>query len=499
MEILDRMISYEKSFLEALNSLSIDERIVLSRLRYGGGKMPLIKDFRSVGIPVGGFSIKKPVVTLALIIANTLIYVVTSYENFFIEISDYWVSLGGFVPSLVETPSQWYRILTSMFLHADLFHVFFNMYFLYLFGRAVENALGRSRFLILYLASGIIASVFHTAFSFIGGLTAYVIPAIGASGAISGVLGAYLIFYPGTYLLAGFGLMFPIFFRVKAAYYLVFWFATQVFYGFTKMGGSTAVFAHAGGFVAGIALLPLLADKERIVQFRIFRLFGLLSYLEPVHLKTKGLGYFSKMIFITLLILLAGGAVYALWMTPASNTIKLAVIQYNCGGIPYIDYVGIQLPELESRIAEVSLDTTRILLNRLNAARLLYNEDNSNREVFLENWNLQLPVKVRVGSTVKVVNVTTTIHSFNGRYDSEGFLTYGEGSLTTKAINIVLYGPRYLLTEGDPLDYGFKMTSTTVNLTNLTKYMGALSLLIVSGAIFTTVSKDKDLTLIEEA
>ncbi|MEM2287205.1 MAG: rhomboid family intramembrane serine protease, partial [Thermoproteota archaeon] len=380
-------------------------------MRHGDDKIRLIKDLRSMGVPIGGFSIKKPVVTLALIIANTLMYVVTSYENFFIGISDYWVSLGGFVPSLIETPSQWYRILTSMFLHADLFHIFFNMYFLYLFGRAVENALGKLRFLILYLISGIIASVFHTAFSFIGGPTAYAIPAIGASGAISGVLGAYLIFYPGTYLLAGFGFPFPIFFRVKASYYLIFWFATQVFYGFTKMGGSTAVFAHAGGFIAGIALLPILVDKEMVAQFRIFRLFSLIPYLTPTHLKTRGLGYFSKAILITLLVSLGGGAIYALSIPSNYENIRLVVIQYNCNGFPYVDYVGIQLPDLEPQIASISLDNTRILFNRLNAAGLLYNEENSNEEVFLENWSSRLPVKVKIGSEVRVFNVTTTIHS----------------------------------------------------------------------------------------
>jgi len=451
-----------------------------------------------MGVPIGGFSIKKPVVTLALIIANTLMYVVTSYENFFIGISDYWVSLGGFVPSLIETPSQWYRILTSMFLHADLFHIFFNMYFLYLFGRAVENALGKLRFLILYLISGIIASIFHTAFSFIGGPTAYAIPAIGASGAISGVLGAYLIFYPGTYLLAGFGFPFPIFFRVKASYYLIFWFATQVFYGFTKMGGSTAVFAHAGGFIAGIALLPILVDKEMVAQFRIFRLFSLIPYLTPTHLKTRGLGYFSKAILITLLVSLGGGAIYALSIPSNYENIRLVVIQYNCNGFPYVDYVGIQLPDLEPQIASISLDNTRILFNRLNAAGLLYNEENSNEEVFLENWSSRLPVKVRIRSEVRVFNVSTTIHSFIGNYDSKGFLIYGEGSLTTRAVNIFLYGQRYLLTEGDLLEYGFKMTSITVNPTTITKYTGALSLPIIFGAMLTAIVKDKDLTLIEE-
>ncbi|MEM3713277.1 MAG: hypothetical protein QXR97_07055, partial [Thermoproteota archaeon] len=135
---------------------------------------------------------------------------------------------------------------------------------------------------------------------------------------------------------------------------------------------------------------------------------------------------------------------------------------------------------------------------RLNSAGLLYNEENSNGEVFLENWSSQLPVKVRIGSEIRVFNVTTTIHSFIGNYDSKGFLMYGEGSLTTKAVSILLYGQRYLLAEGDPLEYVFKMTSVTVNLINLTKYTGTISLLIIFGAMLTAVIKDKDLTLIEE-
>ncbi|MDW8033664.1 MAG: rhomboid family intramembrane serine protease [Nitrososphaerota archaeon] len=459
----------------------------------------LLKDLRrSIGIPINELRLKKPIVTLALIITNILVYMITSFENFFIEISDYWVSRAGFVPSLIETPSQWYRFLTSMFLHADLFHILFNMYFLYLFGRAVENALDRSRFLTLYLTSGIVASLFHIAFSFIGGPTTYAIPAIGASGAISGVLGAYLIFYPGTYLLAGFSILFPIFFRVKASYYLIFWFATQVFYGFTKMGGSTAVFAHAGGFITGIALLPLLTDRERIAQFRFFRFFSLLPYLTTTDLKSRGLGYFSKVVLTTVLILLASGAVYAIFLPPIYDSIKLAIIQYNYDGISYSDYIGVQLPDLESQISNIPLDTTRILLNRLNAARLLYNEDNSNREVFLEDWSSQLPVKVRIGSTVRVVNVTTTIHRFSGKYGEEGFLKYGEGSLTTRAVNIVFYGQRYSLIEGDPLNYDFKMSSMTVNPTTLTKYTGVLSILLILGAMFTVISRDKDLFLIGE-
>jgi len=127
---------------------------------------------RSLGIPMGSPTVFKarPRATIIIILVNVLIYVLTSYENFFIETSDYWVSICGFIPSLAETPSQWYRVFTSMFLHADFFHILFNMYFLYVFGRAVESILGKSRFLLLYLAAGIFASIFHTAFSFIGGL-----------------------------------------------------------------------------------------------------------------------------------------------------------------------------------------------------------------------------------------------------------------------------------------------------------------------------------------
>ncbi len=453
-----------------------------------------------MGIPVGGPSLlKKPVVTLVIIIVNVLAYVVTSYENLFTEIGDYWVSLGGFVPSLIENPSQWYRIFTSMFLHADLFHIFFNMYFLYLFGRAVESVLGKSRFLILYFASGIVASLFHTAFSFIGGPSAYVIPAIGASGAISGVLGAYLILYPGTYLLAGFGFPFPIFFRVKASYYLIFWFATQVFYGFTRAAGSTAVFAHAGGFVAGIAFLPIVVDRERVIQFRILRLFNILPYLTPAHLKTMGLGFFSKIVLTILFASLAGGVTYALLESLSYKGIKSTIIQYDCGGISYMGYAGFQLPDLETQISLISLDTTRILLNRLNAAKLLYDTNNSNREIFLENWSSKLPVKIRIGSTVDYVSVTTTIYGFRGSYDEDGFLTYGEGGLTTRAVNIVLYGQRYSIVEGDLLTYSFRIVSQSVNIERLTKYTGILSLPMILWAVFTVVKKDRELALIEEA
>ncbi|MEM2087048.1 MAG: rhomboid family intramembrane serine protease [Thermoproteota archaeon] len=455
----------------------------------------------SFGIPMGsptGFK-TKPTATIIIILVNVLIYVLTSYESFFIETSDYWVSMGGFIPSLIETPFQWYRVFTSMFLHADFFHILFNMYFLYVFGRAVESILGKLRFLLLYLTAGVAASIFHTAFSFLGGLSAYTVPAIGASGAISGILGAYLILYPGTYLVVGWGfILLPMFFRIKAAYYIIFWFATQVIYGFTRTAGSTAVFAHAGGFVMGIALLPLLADKRRIAMFRMLRAYSLLPYLMPINLKTRGLGFFSKTIITVFMVLLLAGAAYASSGLAVQGTIKSTTIQYTCEGVSYVDYVGIQLPDLESQIASVSLDTTRILLNRLNAAELLYNTTNSNGEIVLSGKSTGLPVMVRVGSTVSIVNVNTTVHYFIGTYDSDGFLSSGEGNLTTRAVSIVLYGQLYRIVESEPINYVFKVASQTVDLTGLTRYMGALSASTALAALFVVVKKDGELTLVEE-
>lgn len=455
----------------------------------------------SFGIPMGsptGFK-SKPTATIIIILVNVLIYVLTSYESFFIETSDYWVSIGGFIPSLIETPFQWYRVFTSMFLHADFFHILFNMYFLYVFGRAVESILGKLRFLLLYLTAGVAAPIFHTTFSFLGGFSAYTVPAIGASGAISGILGAYLILYPGTYLVVGWSLiLLPMFFRIKAAYYIIFWFATQVIYGFTKTAGSTAVFAHAGGFIMGIALLPLLADKRRIAMFRMLRAYSLLPYLMSINLKTRGLGFFSKAITTVFMVLLLAGAAYASSGFAVQGTIKSTTIQYTCEGAPYADYVGIQLPDLESQIASVSLDTTRILLNRLNAAGMLYNTANSNRQIILSSKSTGLPVMVRMGSTVRIINVNTTIHYFIGAYDSDGFLSSGEGNLTTRAVSIVLYGQLYRIVESEPINYVFKVVSQTVDLTGLTRRMGALSASIALVALFVVVKKDGELTLVEE-
>lgn len=456
---------------------------------------------RSLGVPMGRYAhIKtRPIATFALIIVNVAVYAITSYQRFFMEISDYWVSAGGFVPSLIAVPTQLYRILSSMFLHADFFHILFNMYFLYLFGRAVEDVLGRWRFLALYLASGVAASIFHTAFSFLGGATAYVIPAIGASGAISGVLGAYLILFPGTSLVMAWPILyFPVFFRMKAAYYLIFWFATQVIYGYARLGGSTAVFAHAGGFIAGIALLPLVVSRERIIQFRLARqqaLFPAYVIFTPAPARSAGLGRTTKTVMAVLLASLLFGAAYASSGLSIRGDIKSATIQYSFEGIPYMDYVGFQLANLEGQLASVSLDETRILLNRLYAAKLLYDKDKADHDVSLTNWNTTLLMRVG-GRPATVVAVELAVISFNGKYDGDGFLSHGTGELETQVILIDYYGRPSV--SDYMVHYSFELASRTVNLTYITQYAGFLALVATAFALAVVLTKDRDLTLIGE-
>lgn len=348
---------------------------------------------------------RKPAATLAMIMLNIAVYAVTSSGNLFLGVGEYWVEMGGFVPLLLSSPGEYYRLFFAMFLHADFFHILFNMYFLYVFGRAVENALGSGRYIALYLSSGVAASVFHAAFSFIGGFSNYVVPAIGASGAISGVLGAYLILYPGTSLIMGWW-FFPIFIRLKVAHYLLFWFATQVIYGYARAAGSTAVFAHAGGFIAGIALLSLLADRKRLAQLRLIDHITPPYYLVIYPAKTGGLSRTTKIMLGALLVLILASSAYAsLRSASFSGNTKSAMIQYACWGSPYKDYVGIQLPNIGESIEETPLDATRILLNRLYTAGLLYNIENAGGEISIGDQIMELSVPIIIdtfSSTVKV-------------------------------------------------------------------------------------------------
>lgn len=153
-------------------------------------------------------------------------------------------------------------VVTSMFLHGGLLHLGGNMLYLWIFGNNVEDTLGHGRFALFYLASGVVAAAAQTVLS-----ASSSIPVIGASGAVSGVLGAYLLLFPRanvlTLLIVGF---FVRVVRIPAVVVLGFWFVIQFASGLiTWSGGRTgevAWFAHLGGFLSGMALLLLLRPRN---------------------------------------------------------------------------------------------------------------------------------------------------------------------------------------------------------------------------------------------
>jgi membrane associated rhomboid family serine protease len=168
------------------------------------------------------------------------------------------------VPGLQPTPfSVYLTLLTSMFMHGGLAHIFGNMLFLWIFGDNIENALGHGRYLIFYLLCGVLASLAHvfTTVAFASDQSGLLIPSLGASGAISGVLGAYILLYPGRQVRA---FLFNILTTVPAWVAVGLWFAFQLVSGLGMLGGGSqeggvAYAAHVGGFIAGLVLVKFFA------------------------------------------------------------------------------------------------------------------------------------------------------------------------------------------------------------------------------------------------
>ena len=153
-------------------------------------------------------------------------------------------------------------LITSMFMHGGWAHLLGNMLFLWVFGNNIEDSMGHLRFLVFYLVCGLAASLSHVWFS-----PASAVPMVGASGAISGIMGGYILLYPHARVRTYFPPFF--FFRIRAVFFLMLWFVLQLFSAFSAPGlpeeGGVAVWAHIGGFVAGLLLIKLF-DRPRLVQ-----------------------------------------------------------------------------------------------------------------------------------------------------------------------------------------------------------------------------------------
>jgi membrane associated rhomboid family serine protease len=162
-----------------------------------------------------------------------------------------------------ENVPSWLTIFTAMFMHGSFLHIAGNMLFLWIFGNNIEDSMGRGRFIAFYLLGGIAAALLQTA---VGPDSQ--VPNIGASGAVAAVLGGYALLYPRARVVT---LIFIIFFvtliELPALLVLGFWFLIQVWYGAADLtqpisaGGGVAYFAHIGGFVFGLLLIKLFANR----------------------------------------------------------------------------------------------------------------------------------------------------------------------------------------------------------------------------------------------
>ena len=202
--------------------------------------------------PSGG----RPYVVYALIAINVAVFLLQlPYSGNDRALAGFWGNFALY-PAAVTQDGDYTGILTSMFLHAGWMHIGGNMLFLWIFGDNLEDQMGHVGFLIFYLACGILAALAH-----IYSAPGSTVPTVGASGAIAGVMGGYLLLFPRARV--DVVVIIVIFFRVftlPAWVMLGIWFALQVFGGFSTPaeGGGVAFWAHAGGFVAGIVLtLPV--------------------------------------------------------------------------------------------------------------------------------------------------------------------------------------------------------------------------------------------------
>jgi len=200
-----------------------------------------------------------PVVTTLLIVACALVFF---YELSLDEYSrDYFITRYGLVPAHMRPVT----LVTSMFLHGGWMHIIGNMLFLWAFGKSLEDAMGHSKFLAFYLICGVAAGIAHVALNLYTTL-----PTVGASGAIAGVMGAYLIKFPRARIhTLVFLFIFVTMADIPAAFILVYWFITQLFseYGSITqtqvVNGGVAYAAHIGGFITGMILVQFMGARTR--------------------------------------------------------------------------------------------------------------------------------------------------------------------------------------------------------------------------------------------
>jgi len=211
----------------------------------------------------------RPIVVYAILTANVLVYI---YEISLGSALNDFVRQFGFVPYSIFHATgieNYITLFTSMFIHADnLMHIVGNMLFLWIFADNVEDRMGHLKFVLFYFVCGIGAALLQSAID-----PSSKIPMIGASGAVSGVLGAYILLFPKARVLA----LIPLGFFLRISYlpsfvFLGIWFLYQFLFGVSSLGarGGVAYFAHIGGFIAGVLLALPFMKKRKNIDYNIY-------------------------------------------------------------------------------------------------------------------------------------------------------------------------------------------------------------------------------------
>ncbi len=219
-----------------------------------------------------------PIVNYLLILAN--VYVFLSMLKIPPRAIEAFVGYWGLIPGrLLEFSIVDWKVMpngglktvfSSMFLHAGWMHLIGNMWSLYLFGDNVEDRLGHVRYLLFYILSGLAAMMVHVLLNPMS-----MVPTIGASGAIAGVMGAYFLLFPRSRILVLIPVFFyPLFFEVPAVVYLFIWFISQLFSGTASLMagahafGGIAFWAHIGGFIGGMSLQKIIKPGQKSGSYR---------------------------------------------------------------------------------------------------------------------------------------------------------------------------------------------------------------------------------------
>lgn len=198
----------------------------------------------------------RPYLNYTLIAVNVAVFIWEAIQtSFFTDqqaVAEMFFTYGTVPDALFANwPISGFNIVTSMFMHGGVAHILGNMVFLWVFGDNIEDKFGRVKYILIYLGWGAAAALAHSFYATSTGDGS--IPAVGASGAISGILGAYLVLFPRAKVFTAIAMFFIYMIRIPVIAYIPFWFIMQLIFALIGQGGGVAYLAHIGGFVAGAA------------------------------------------------------------------------------------------------------------------------------------------------------------------------------------------------------------------------------------------------------